>query len=181
MKDSLICRFFIKTTWILIVVSPLVLAARSALAQQSQNPNAGSNKEVPLNELLRLPGKLLAEGISRTPGNPNVAGYRVEELQLPRSIDVEVKGQQVSVDRAWRITLNGGPFPVRALPAVIWIDDEIVGYGIENAALSQVSAITFDSSLIREGGLISLSYGEDKDVRLQLSQRLHLKREGEKQ
>ncbi|MGH9883689.1 MAG: hypothetical protein ACRD6N_19875, partial [Pyrinomonadaceae bacterium] len=136
---------------------------------------------LPLNELLRLPGKLLAEGTTRATGNPKITGYRVEELQLPRSMDVELHGQQVSVDRAWRVTLNGGPFPVRSLPAVIWIDDQIVGYGIENERLSQITAITFDGSLIREGAVISLSYGEDKDSRLKLSQRLHLKREGENQ
>ena len=39
---------------------------------------------------------------------------------------------------------------MRALPAVVWIDDQIVGNGIENETLSQITAITFDSSLIRE-------------------------------
>ncbi|HEY9500224.1 MAG TPA: hypothetical protein VIR01_01200, partial [Pyrinomonadaceae bacterium] len=63
-------------------------------------------------------------------------------------------------------------------PAVIWIDDQIVGNGIENETLSQITAITFDSSLIREGGVVALSYGEDKDARVRLSQRLQLGREG---
>jgi hypothetical protein len=74
--------------------------------------------------------------------------------------------------------VQGGPFPVRALPAVIWIDDQIAGNGIENETLSQITAITFDSSLIREGGVVSLSYGEDKDTRVRIPQRLQLKREG---
>jgi hypothetical protein len=77
--------------------------------------------------------------------------------------------------------VQGGPFPVRALPAVIWIDDQIVGNGIENETLSQITAITFDSSLIREGGVVSISYGDDKDSRVKLSQKLQLKREGENQ
>ena len=74
--------------------------------------------------------------------------------------------------------MQGGPFPVRALPAVIWIDDQIVGNGIENETLSQITAITFDSSLVREGGVVSLSYGEDKERREKISQRLRLTREG---
>ena len=93
-------------------------------------------------------------------------------------MNVEVRGQQVVVNKAWRVTVQGGPFPVRAMPAVIWIDDQIAGYGIENETLSQITAITFDSSLIREGGVVSLSYGEDKDGRVRLSQGLQLKREG---
>jgi hypothetical protein len=65
------------------------------------------------------------------------------------------------------------------MPAVIWIDDQIVGNGIENETLSQITAITFDSSLIRQGGVVSLSYGEDKEDRVQLSQRLQLKGENQ--
>jgi hypothetical protein len=175
MKHNLVCRLLIKATTILILVYSLSLTGSSAPAQQSQN------KEVPLNELLKLPGKLLAQGTNQAMGNPKVAGYRIEELQLPRSINVEVRGQQLSVDRAWRITLDGGPFPVRSLPAVIWLDDQVAAYGIENEALSQISAITFDDSLIREGAVVSLSYGEDKDSRVKLSQLLHLKEKGGKQ
>ena len=79
------------------------------------------------------------------------------------------------------MTITGGPFPVRAMPAVIWIDDQVVGYGIENETLSQITAVTFDDSLIHEGGVISLSYGENKEGRVRISQRLQLKREGENQ
>jgi hypothetical protein len=67
------------------------------------------------------------------------------------------------------------------MPAVIWIDDQIVGHGIENETLSQVTAVTFDPSLIREGGVVSISYGEDKSDRVRFSQQLQLKREGENQ
>lgn len=150
-----------------------------AFAQQNTNPR---NKELPLRELVKLPGKLLAETIVTGQGDElRLTGYRVEELQLPRSLSVEVRGQQTVVDRAWRVTVTGGPFPVRAMPAVIWIDDQIVGYGIENETLSQITAITFDNSLIREGGVVSLSYGESKEARVRLSQKLQLKREGENQ
>jgi hypothetical protein len=158
---------------IALVALPLLLA--SGLSAFSQST---ANKDLPLRELMQLPGKVIGEAKSARPNSDlRLTGYRVEEVRLPRSLNVEIRGQQVAVDRAWRVTVQGGPFPVRALPAVIWIDDEIVGNGIENETLSQITAITFDSSLIRDGGVVSISYGEDKDRR-KVPQALQLKREG---
>lgn len=155
---------------ITVLVLPLLFA--TAVAQRN-------TKEIPVKELLSVPGKILSEAKSTRPTTElKLTGYRVEEIKLPRQLNVEVRGQQVAVDKAWRVTVQGGPFAVRAMPAVIWIDDEIVGYGIENETLSQITAITFDSSLIREGGVVSLSYGEDKEQRARFSQRLRLTREG---
>jgi hypothetical protein len=158
---------------IAIVAIPLLLA--SGLSAYSQQ----TNKELPLRQILQLPGKLLGEAKSARPsGDLRLTGYRVEEVSLPQHLNVEVRGERVAADKAWRVTVNGGPFPVRALPATVWIDDEIVGIGIENESLSQITAITFDSSLIREGGVVSISYGEDKDSRRRVPQALQLKREG---
>jgi hypothetical protein len=158
-----------------ILVLPLLLAAGPSVFAQ-RNPNGVSNRE--MRDLLKRPGKLVSEAKSAPNGDLKLTGYRVEEIQLPRSMSVQVQGQQAVVNRAWRVTINGGPFPVRALPAVIWIDDQIVGNGVENETLSQVTAITFDSSLVREGGVVSISYGEDKPGRQSVPQRLQLKREG---
>lgn len=153
-----------------VLVLPFLFA--TAVAQRN-------TKEIPVKELLSIPGKLVSEAKSARPTTElKLTGYRVEEIKLPRQLNVEVRGQQVAVDKAWRVTVQGGPFAVRAMPAVLWIDDEIVGYGIENETLSQITAITFDSSLIREGGVVSLSYGEDKEQRARFSQRLRLTREG---
>lgn len=171
MKRSLVAR----TVAIAMVLLPLLPASGdSALAQR--------NKELPLREIVKLPGKVLSEAkTAKQSGDLKLTGYRVEEVQLPRSLNAEVRGQQMVVNRAWRVTITGGPFPVRALPAVIWIDDQIVGYGIENETLSQVTAITLDESLIRPGRVVSLSYGENKDSRIQIPQGIQLKREGENQ
>jgi hypothetical protein len=177
MKQNLVNRFLA----IAIVVLPLLLVAGGspALAQRNSPP---TNKEVPVTELLKLQGTVISEAKSaRAAGNLKLTGYRVEELRLPRSLTVEVQGRQIVVDKAWRVTVQGGPFPVRALPAVIWVDDQIVGFGVENETLSQVTAITFDESLIREGGVVSISYGEDKAGRVKLAQQLRIKREGENQ
>ena len=170
MKRSLMNRGLAIT----LIVIPLLFASGSvAIAQR--NPD----KELPLKKIMSLPGKLVSEAKSARPsGALQLTGYRVEEVQLPSNQTVELNGRQTVVNKAWRVTVNGGPFPVRAMPAVIWIDDQIAGIGIENETLSQITAITFDSSLIREGGVISLSYSEDKDARVRVSQRLQLKREG---
>lgn len=176
MKRSLLSRGLA----IAIVLLPLLMASSAPAFAQRNNNAAG--KQLPVRELLKLPGKVVSEARSARPsGGLKLTGYRVEELQLPRSLTVEIQGRQTVVDKAWRVTVYGGPFPVRAMPAVIWIDDQIAGNGIENPTLSQITAITFDSSLIHEGGVVSLSYGEDKESRVPLSQRLQLKREGENQ
>lgn len=162
---------------IAIVALPLLLA--SGFSVFSQRNTNSANKELPLKQLLQMPGKLLGEAKSARPaGDLRLTGYRVEEVSLPQNLNVEIRGQQVAVNKAWRVTLQGGPFPVRALPAVVWIDDEIVGTGIENETLSQVTAITFDSTLIREGGVVSISYGEDKESRRKFPLALQLKQGG---
>lgn len=155
----------------LLVLPLLFVSGPGAFAQR--------NKELPVRELLSAPGKLVSEAKSTRPTTElKLTGYRVEEVTLPRQLNVEVRGQQVAVNKAWRVTVQGGPFPVRAMPAMIWIDDQIVGTGIENETLSQITAITFDGSLISEGGVVSISYGEDKEARVKISQRLHLTGKG---
>ena len=157
---------------IAIALLPL-LAGSFAFAQRNASP---TNKELPLREIIKLPGKLLAETkTTGTTGNLKLTGYRVEEVALSQSVSTQVRGQQVNANKAWRVTVTGGPFPVRAMPAVIWIDDQIVGYGIENETLSQITAVTFDDSLIHDGGVVSLSYGEDKAGRTRIAQKLQLK------
>jgi hypothetical protein len=152
----------------------MILCHPETLAQQASNSqNAG---DLSMADLLKLPGKVLGEGKNTQPVGPlRLLKYRIEELQLPHRVTVELNGQQVNMDKAWRIKITGGPFPVRALPAVIWIDDQIVGIGMENELLSEITAITFDRSLLREGGTLSISYGEDKDGRVSLPEKLNLK------
>lgn len=157
---------------IAIALLPLLVGSL-AFAQRNASP---TNKELPLREIIKLPGKLLAETKTTGPtGNLKLTGYRVEEVPLSQTVSTQIRGQQVNANKAWRVTITGGPFPVRDMPAVIWIDDQIVGYGIENETLSQITAVTFDDSLIHDGAVVSLSYGEDKAGRTRISQKLQLK------
>jgi hypothetical protein len=130
-----------------------------------------------MTDLLKLPGKVIAE--SHAPnavGKFKVKNYRVEELTLPAAVSVEVGGKRAEVSRAFRVTLTGGPFPVRALPAVVWVDDVAVGYGVESEDLDAITAVTFDESLLREGATVYLSYGdkENKHDRTALPEKLTL-------
>lgn len=158
-----------------LVVGLLLLTAASvsyAFAQQNRSPNG---RDTLMADLMKSPGKLLGEGRNTQPVGPlKLTKYRVEELSLQQSIKVELGGRTVQVDKAWRVTVIGGPFPVRALPPVIWIDDVSLGYAAENERLSEISVITFDRSLLREGAAIALSYGESKDARMELPEKLSL-------
>ena len=160
---------------IAIVALPLLLASSISTLSQGNK----TDKKPSMRELLQLPGKLVSEVKAARPSSDlKLTGYRVEEVSLPQNLTVEVRGQQSVVNKAWRVTVQGGPFTVRAMPAVVWIDDEIVGNGVENETLTQVTAITFDSALIREGGVVSVSYGEDKDMRRKLPQGIRFRQGG---
>ncbi len=131
-----------------------------------------------ISDLLKLPGKVVGEGTNtKVTGKFKVATYRLEEVALPRSMEVKIHEQNVQVDKAFRLTITGGPFPMRALPPVIWIGDTAVGYGVESEDLDAITAVTFDSSLLREGATIYLSYGDkrSKEDRVALPEKLQLK------
>ncbi|HEY0098948.1 MAG TPA: hypothetical protein VGB76_08330 [Pyrinomonadaceae bacterium] len=117
-----------------------------------------------MTDILKLEGRVLGEGTNnKTVGQHKVKSYRVEEVTLPRMQEVKIKGETRSVGRAFRVTIKGGPFPVRAMPAVIWLDETAIGYGIENEELTEITAITYDEAALTEGATIYLSYGDKKN------------------
>jgi hypothetical protein len=156
----------------------LLLVSACAFEARAQDAPASDNAQEPrMSDLLKMPGKLVAESNAAAPaGRLKVKNYRVEELQLPAPVSAEVGGKRVEVSRAFRVTVTGGPFPVRALPAVVWIDDEAVGFGVESEDLDAITAVTFDASLLREGATLYVSYGdkENKADRTALPERLKL-------
>jgi hypothetical protein len=163
----------------LATLSLLLLVLTGATQTRAQDSAAGDDiaQEPKMADLLKMPGKVIAE--SNAPaaaGKLKVKNYRVEELTLPAPVSVEVGGRRVEVSRAFRVTVTGGPFPVRALPAVVWVDDEAVGYGVESEDLDRITAVTFDASLVREGATLYLSYGdkENKAERTALPEKLKL-------
>ena len=161
---------------ILMAASFLLIIIGSASIASAQS-SSQTNQELTVSDLLKLPGKTLGEGVNnRAIGKYKVASFRVEEVALPHTMEVEIRGQKMQASRAFRLNVTGGPFPVRALPPVVWIDDTPVGYGVENEDLNTITVVTFDSSLLREGATIYLSYGdkEDKTDRVALPEKLTL-------
>ena len=162
-----------------VVACLLLLGAGAALGQDTQPPAAG--QEFTMTDLLKLPGKTIARGSNTTPrGQMKLRSYRVEEVALPHAADVELRGQRVSVSKAFRVTLTGTAFPVRAMPAVVWVDDVALGYGIESEDLTEITVVTYDEAALREGATLYLSYGdkENKKDRTALPEKLKLEAKG---
>lgn len=147
------------------------------LCAASVAPALGQEQELNMTDILRLPGTVVGEGVNTKAVGPFKArSFRVEEVNLPRPVRAEMRGRQTEVSKAFRLTIVGGPFPVRALPPVVWVDDEAVGFGVESEDLDEITVVTFDRELLREGASLYLSYGskEDKEDRVQLPERLTL-------
>ncbi len=123
-----------------------------------------ADQELTVTDILKLPGRVLGEGRNTKAVGPHkVKSFRVEEVILPAMKEVKIKGETRSVGKAFRVTVKGGPFPVRAMPPVVWIDDTAVGYGIENEELTEITVITYDESVLVEGATLYLSYGDKKN------------------
>lgn len=153
----------------------MLVFAGAVQAQTHGAPDAA--QEPKMSDLLKSPGRVIAESDApKAVGKLKVKNYKVEELTLPEAVSVEMGSRRVEVSRAFRVTITGGPFPVRALPAVVWIDDVAVGYGVESEDLDAITAVTFDASLIRDGATLYLSYGdkEEKKDRTALPEKLTL-------
>lgn len=105
-------------------------------------------------------GRELARAEAAQPVGPlGLRGYRVDELVVDPPIDVAVEGRQVRATRALRLTVTGGPFAVRDLPAIIWVDEHELGVGTESRDRTELSVITFDVDALRTGATIAVAYG----------------------
>ena len=126
-------------------------------------------------DLYKQKGDLLAQGTNAAPvGNYRLITYRVEALALAQPISITRNQRAQQVSKAWRITIRGGPFQIGALGYVIWIDDTPLGFARENWDLSEISAVIFDCSVLRDGATIAVSYGQNRDERTPLPERLML-------
>ncbi len=167
---------------LLALVCLLLLSAGAAFGQEASAQATAAEQELNVSDVLKLPGKVIGRGVNTTTtkGVAKLRSYRVEEVTLPQITEVELSGQRVPVTKAFRLVLTGGPFPVRALPAVVWLDDVAVGYGIENEDLTEISVVTYDEALLRDGATIALSYGdkENKKDRTALPEKLKLDTKG---
>jgi hypothetical protein len=153
-------------------------ASLTAFAQDAPaDSDANATQEVTVTDILKLQGRVLGEGTNaKATGKHKLKSYRVEEVTLPRMKEVKIKGETRSVGKAFRLTIKGEAFPVRAMPAVIWLDDTAIGYGIESEDLTEITVITYDEAALTEGATIYLSYGDkkNKEDRAPLPEKLKL-------
>jgi hypothetical protein len=113
-----------------------------------------------LEDLMNMPGQTIGKGSNTNPvGQFGVKSYHLEELTLTAPVIVD--GQTINAQKAWRISITGGPFPVRAQGATISVGGVDLRTAVENGDLSEVAAITFDDSMLRNGATITLSYADD--------------------
>ena len=124
-------------------------------------------------DLLRDPGVVLAEGKNTVPtGQLRLKSYRIEEVALRNPISVEIDGLPAQMNKAWRLTITGGPFRVRDATAIIWIDGKPVGFGTYSPDLNSISVLIFDETLLHNGSTIELGYGARDPGRTELPEKI---------
>jgi hypothetical protein len=125
-------------------------------------------------QLMKAAGTLRGEGTNASPAGPfKLKTYRVHELALAQPITVTIDGKSITTSKAWRLTVTGGPFAVRAIPATVEVDGAPAGVALENADESELRLVTFDPGALHQGAQVTVAYG---DLRSNLPETLNLNR-----
>src|SRR2546425_5297260 len=103
--------------------------------------------------LRTAPGKVLAQSSGRG-STPESLAYRLEEVALAETVDMENYGAQENIEKAFRLTLIGTALPAKF--DLIWIDDAALPVLWRNGSREAVTLI-FDSSVLRDGAEMFLS------------------------
>ncbi len=112
--------------------------------------------------LYQEPGTIIAQGTNATPvGTNGPTSYYVEEVTLPGPTNFEAVGRNITVDKVWRFVVTGqlGSSEVGALGWHVWIDNASIGVGAPDGQGEGIIAIVTDRTILREGAIISISYG----------------------
>ena len=145
------------------VICLLLLTIGVVPAMQAQEPPL-SAEDVQVRRKAQLHrrkgGKVIAEGKNeKAAEHVPVKRFTVEELQLDEPVEVEIEGKKTEVYQAFRITVFGGPFQMRAMALLLHIDDKPPLVGVESRDLNSVTFILYDRSLLREGATLTVGYG----------------------
>lgn len=119
------------------------------------------------------PGTVLARGLNASAeGFYGLKTYRIEQVRLAAPIALESGGRRQTVDRAFRVIVTGDTFVVRAMPALVWADGNLVGHAQESQDQTEIVAVTFDATLIPDGAALAVSYSVDGERQV-LRERIH--------
>lgn len=151
----------------------LIIGAVPAVQAQDPPPSAQDVQVRRKAELhTRKGGKVIAEGKNeKASEHVRVKRFTVEELQLDEPVEVEIEGKKTEVYQAFRITVFGGPFQIRAMAPLLHIDDKPPLVGVESRDLDSVTFILYDRSLLREGATLTVGYGT---ANIELTDKLRL-------
>ena len=136
------------------VVLCLLLGLSGALYAQQPPPALVA-------QLMKANGTLRGEGQNgKATARLGLKSYRVHELSLPQPVTINGK----SVSKAWRLTITGTAFPVRAIPATVAIDGVAAGVAMETADLTELRLVTFDPDALHQGAQVTIAYGDLRDT-----------------
>jgi len=95
-----------------------------------------------------------AAGKSLTEGQlSNTVSYRLDEVALDESRELEFNGQKRVVERAYRLMLRGGDLSNAAL---LWIDDAALPI-FKGSDPESIVTLIYDAGILRDGAQISVS------------------------
>jgi hypothetical protein len=140
----------------------LLMVGASPAVRAQEAPNSAEDIQVRRKAELhtRAKGKVIAEGKNKNVSEQvPVERYTVEELNLEAPVEVEIGGEKKAVYQAYRLTVFGGPFKVRSMAPLLYIDDNPPLVGVEGRDLDRVTFILYDGSLLREGATLTVGYG----------------------
>jgi hypothetical protein len=131
-----------------------VFLPRTAQAQPARGP-ASKLEQLPVEDLLRAPGKVLTEGHNSVPvGALKVKAYRLEEVKLPAPLELDLGHGRESVESVLRLSVSGESF----LPGAytIWIDSTPLD-GVSYSP-TELSVIVISPLVLEHGAALSVTY-----------------------
>ena len=146
---------------VVICLSLLMIGAVPEMrAQESSTSSQDTQVRRKFELHTRAKGKVIAEGRNtKASEQVPVEWYTVEELKLDEPIEAEIGGKKTEVYQAYRITVVGGPFQIRAMALLLAIDDKTTLVGILAGKPDKATFILYDGSLLREGATFTVGYG----------------------
>jgi hypothetical protein len=136
---------------------PVLLAMMIACGSQVLSQQAAASAQKPaIRDLRTVPGKLLSEGRNRNSSGPlELITYKLEEVPLPELVQVEIAGKRKEFQSVLRLTITSAS----DLDAhMLWIDDASL-LGVWGLGGKGVAVLIYDRSILRDGGVISVSKG----------------------
>ncbi len=144
------------------------LKALASSSKSESQTEVERRVEALYDHLYALKGTVIAQGGNTAPACFNgPRSYRIEEIVLPEQVTLKLgisglRSDEFTIDKYWRVTVIGGPFPEDAQPEAIWIDNSTYGYKPRIKNNTEVSLIYFYTLGIYEGATIGIEYYGDK-------------------